>query len=74
MKSYGSSLTFVKVDLLFHELLPLLQIQIETSNNMYNNVFSGLFCAMLSHILMKVGSKFSLEEFLSNTVKEAREV
>ena len=51
MKSYRSSLTFVTVDLLFHELLPFVQ-----------NLFYGLFSATLSHILMKVGSKFPYKE------------
>ena len=39
------------VDLIFHELLPFVE-----------NSFSGLFSAMLSHIWMKVGSKFQYEE------------
>ena len=51
MKSYRSSSTFVTVDLLFHELLPFVQ-----------KSFSRLFSAMLSHILMKVGSKLPYEE------------
>ena len=51
MKSYISSSTFVTFDLLFHELLPFVE-----------NLFSELFTAMLSHILVKVGSKLLYEE------------
>ena len=51
MKSYRSSLTFVTVDLLFHELLPFVQ-----------NSFSGLFFTLLSHIWMKVCRKLPYEE------------
>ena len=50
MKSYRSSLTFATIDLLFHELLPFVQ-----------NLFSGHFSAMFSHIWMKVG-KLPYEE------------
>ena len=46
MKSYRSSLTFVTIDLLFHELSPFVQ-----------NSFSGLFLAMLSYFWMKVCNK-----------------
>ena len=51
MKSYRSSLTFVTVDLLFHELLSSVQ-----------NSFSRLFLAMLLHIWMKIGNKLPYEE------------
>ena len=51
MKSYRSSLTFIKVDILFHELLPFVQ-----------NSFSGLFLAILSHISMTLDKKLPYEE------------
>ena len=51
MKSYRSSSTFVRVDVLFHELLPFVQIS-----------FSRLFFTLLSHIWMKVGRKLPYEE------------
>ena len=51
VKSYTSSLTFVTIDLLFHELLPSVQ-----------NSFSGPFLVMFLHIGMKVGSKLPNEE------------
>ena len=54
MKSYRSSLTFVTVDRLFHELLPFVQ-----------NSFTGLFSVMLSHIWMKVCRKLPHEELQS---------
>ena len=51
IKSYRSSLTFITVDFLFHELLPFVQ-----------NSFSGLFSAMLSHISMTLDRKLPYEE------------
>ena len=52
MKSYRSSSTFDTVDLLFHELLlPFVQ-----------NLFSGFFSAMLSHIWIKIGRMLPYEE------------
>ena len=55
LKSYSSSSTFVQIDLLFPELLPFVQ-------NSVSHQFSVLFLAMLSHICIKVGSKFLYEE------------
>ena len=51
MKSYKSSSTFIMVDLLFRELLPFVQ-----------NLFSGLFSTMLSHISMMLDRKLPYEE------------
>ena len=52
IKTSRSSSKFVTVDLPFHELLSFVQ-----------NLFSGLFFAMLSHIWMKVGSKLLYKDF-----------
>ena len=51
MKNYRSSSTFITVDLLFHELIALFQ-----------NSFSGLFSAMLSHISMTLDKELPYEE------------
>ena len=51
MKSYRSSLTFVTVDLFFHELLPFVQ-----------NSFSRLFFTLLSYMWMIVSKKLPCEE------------